>query len=321
MVIFAERMIAEAREQRRDLETPADFTMVDAKTLARLSRGEIIPPSPPLHNVAANNIAPSHIIADIGVATRWSWSDHFGPARTIFWHGPLGICEIERFCEGTRFLATELANRTWPGTHRRVVCGTSLVASLRRIGFPLHTIKHITHAGRASLHYFAGRPLPAVDVLDQAGDRDFRNLARVLIPVNGSDRDADAAHAAAEIVARKTEIVLLHVFAGPDQEQYPDVVEMLSAAEKLERRMISDRAFARANAILAERGLVAARQLVVQWRPTTMILRYARRLEADPIVLVAAGAFATFGARRGGEPGELRNVGGAAPRRDVGAEL
>jgi nucleotide-binding universal stress UspA family protein len=172
------------------------------------------------------------------------------------------------------------------------------VAALRRIGFPLQNIKHLTHAGRSALHYFAGRPLPAVDVLRQAGETTPRQPYRVLIPLNGSKRDISSLAAAAEIVARHSEIILLHVYAGPDEEQYPDVIEILSAAEKLERRMMSERIFARANAILAEQGLVAARQMVVQGRPTTIILRYAQRLKAQLIVLVAEGTFATFGARR-----------------------
>jgi phosphoglycerate kinase len=298
MIIIAERMMAEARDNKRDLNTPGDFTVVDRKAFERLSRGQPIIPTPPTQNVTEDKIASDQIICDIGENTRWAWSDCLSPARTIFWHGPLGICEIDLFCEGSRFLATELGERTWPSLHRRVVCGSSLVASLRRIGFPLHNLKHLTHAGRSALHYFAGRPLPAADVLRRTDAAAPKDPYRVLIPLNGSHRDISSLYAAAEILARHNEIVLLHVYAGPDEEQYPDVIDMLSAAEKLERRMMSEHIFARANAILAEHGLLAARQLVVQGRPTTMILRYARRLGADLIVLVAAGAFATFGARR-----------------------
>lgn len=297
MVSIAQRMMAEARADKRVINTPADFTVVDRKTFERLGRGEPVPPTPPLLNVTENEIGPDQIIADIGKVTRWSWSDWFGPSKTIFWHGPVGISEIDLFCEGSRFLATEVANRTWPALHRTVVCGTSLVAALRRIGFPTERIRHLTHAGRPALHYFAGHPLPAVDVLNQA-DKAKAKPSRVLIPLNGSDRDTSALHAAAEIVARDAEIVLLHVRSGPDEEQYPGLIGILSAAERLERRIESERIFARANAILATRGLLSARQVAVQGKPTKMILRYAKRTAADLIVLVAKGTLATFGARR-----------------------
>jgi nucleotide-binding universal stress UspA family protein len=72
----------------------------------------------------------------------------------------------------------------------------------------------------------------------------------------------------------------------------------LSETDRLERRIESDRIFARANAILAARGVLATHQLAVQGKPTQMILRYAQRTGAELIVLVAAGALATLGARR-----------------------
>jgi phosphoglycerate kinase len=297
MVSIAERMMAQARQCKRDLTTPADFMVVDKGTFDRLSRGESLMPALPLQNVAENEISSDQIICDIGKATRWSWSDWFGPARTIFWHGPVGISEIDLFCEGSRFLATELANRTWPELHHIVVCGTSLVGSLRRIGFPTERIRHLSRAGRSALHYFAGRPLPAVDVLSQASVAKPEPF-RVLIPLNGSDRDASSLHAVAELIARDAEISLLHVRSGPDEEQYPDLAMGLSQTEKLERRIESERTFARANAILASSGLLSARQLAVQGRPTKMILRYARRMRADLIVLAAAGGRVSIGARR-----------------------
>ncbi len=297
MVTIADRMMAEARADKRALDTPVDFAVVDKRTFKRLARGEPVAPAPPLQNVGENEIEPDHIICDVGKATRWAWSDWFPPARTIFWHGPVGISEIDLFCEGTEFLANEVANRTWPTVHRTVVSGTSLVAALRRIGFATERIKHLTYAGRAALHYAACRPLPAVDVLSQAEQVKPKPF-RILIPLNGSDRDTNAVHAAAEVVARNAEIVLLHVRPGPDEEQYPGIIEIMNEAERFERRMESERIFARANAILATRGLLPAQQLAVQGRPTKIILRYAKRMEAELIVLVATGALATLGARR-----------------------
>jgi phosphoglycerate kinase len=297
MVTIAERIMREARDNNRSINTPVDFTVVDKATFERLSRGEPVPPAPPLLNVGEKEIEPDQIICDIGKATRWAWSDWFSASKTIFWHGPVGISEIDLFCDGTRFLATELANRTWPTVHRRVVCGSSLVSALRRIGFPTERLRHVTYAGRAALHYFAGRPLPAVDALSQTSEQRSRP-SRILIPLNGSDRDLSALHAAADVVARDAELLLLHVRRGPDEEQYPDLAAGLSETDRLERRIESERIFARANAILAARGVLSTHQLAVQGKPTRMILRYAQRTGAELIVLVATGALATLGARR-----------------------
>jgi phosphoglycerate kinase len=297
MVTLAERAITAARLHDRALATPADYVVTDRRTFERLSRGDIFA-APNLQNITENEIAADHVICDIGQATRWSWSDGFPTARTVFWHGPLGISEIEEFCAGSRFLANELASRTWPTLHRAVVCGGSLVAALHRGGITGERLRHMTYAGRAALNYFAGRPLPAVDVLNRASAPPARP-ACVIIPLNGSERDLSSLTTAADVVARDAQMLLLHVRSGPDEEKYPDLAQGINEADRLERRLESERIFARANAVLAERGLVAARQLAVQGRPTTMILRYARRLNADMIVLVAAtGAFANFGARR-----------------------
>lgn len=297
MVTIAERMIRETRDQKRSLSTPADFTVVDRKVFERLSRGEPLPAGHSVQNVGEKELDSEHVVCDLGKATRWSWSDYFGPARTIFWHGPVGVSEIDLFCEGSRFLANAIAERTWPTLHRKVVCGTSLVAALRRIGFPTENIRHLTYAGRAAMHYFAERPLPAVEALSQASPG-RRKPARILIPLNGSKRDTISLHAATEMAARDADIVLLHVRPGPDQEKSPGVLEVLNEAEKLERRIESERIFARANAMLAAGGLLSAAQISVQGRPSKMILRYARRTEADLIVLAAEGALASFAARR-----------------------
>jgi len=194
------------------------------------------------------------------------------------------------FCEGSRFLANKMANRTWPALHRSVVAVTRKVKALRRVGFSTERIRHLTHAGLTALHYFAGRPLPAVEVLSQVQESKPTPL-RILIPLDGSERDLAALHAAAELAARNAEIVLLHVRSGPDEEEYPGVIEIMSQSEKLEQRIESERVFAQANAILASRGLLSTHQLAVQGSPRKVIPRFAQRMKIALIVWVAAGGF------------------------------
>ena len=296
MLVITDRMMTTARQKKRQLSTPSDFTVVDEKTFERLRRGESVA-RPDLRNLRESDLVDGQVITDIGTATRWAWSDRFGPARTIFWHGPMGVCEIILFCAGSRFLATTLAERTWPMLHRALLCGASLVDGLRGCGFSLERLRHVSRYGLPALHYGAGRPLPAVEVLQRASAA-ARRLTCVLIPLNGSKRDAISLHAAAELTARDAEIVLLHVRPGPDEENYPDLVLGLDRAEKMERQIESERIFSRANAQLASRGLLSHRQLAVQGKPTEMILRYAERLDADMIVVAAASGVTSIGWRR-----------------------
>jgi phosphoglycerate kinase len=297
MVAIAERMITEASEDKRDITTPVDFTVVDKSTFERLSRGERYVLGPPLQNVRLDEIEPDQVICDIGTATRWSWAYRLGHARTIFWHGPLGISEIDPFLEGTRFLAAELTSHSWSVLHRSVVCGASLFAGLRRIGFATEAFRHFTPAGRAALHFFACRPLPAVDALGR-GREVIREQVRVLIPLDGYAGDTRALHAMADMAAPDAELILLHVRPGPDEERYPDLSAALSEAEIFERRKESERIFARANSILASRGLIAADQIAAQGEPAEVILRYANRIGAGLITLASGDPYGAVDATR-----------------------
>jgi nucleotide-binding universal stress UspA family protein len=240
-----------------------------------------------LRNVTEDELQADHVICDIGTITRWSWSNLFPHVNRVFWHGPLGISEIDLFCEGSRFLASQLVSRSWPGVHRALLCGQSLITGLRRIGFQTERIRYLSSSGQAALHYFAGRPLPAVEVLNKAVEP-RRDPYHVLIPLNGSEKDAFALHAAAATLPRDAEVFLLHVRSGLDEEDRPDFIAALTDAEKLQRRVESERIFAEANRILASRGLVASNQITAQGRPSVAISRYAIRTRAKLIVMADA---------------------------------
>jgi len=116
-----------------------------------------------------------------------------------------------------------------------------------------------------------------------------REPLRILIPLSGADSDASALHVAAEMAPRDAEFFLLHARSGPDEERYPDF-KRASEAERFECGIETERIFARANAILASRGLISAGQLVAQGDPEEIILRVANRMAAGLIVLAAGAA-------------------------------
>jgi len=287
MMQIAERIVTEAHNDKRFIITPTDFTVADEANFRRLSRGEPFALEPPVRDVREDQLRRGDIIGDIGPITRWSWSDIFHLSRLLFWHAPLGIFEIQLFSKGTRFLGAELAAYSDEG-HRAIVCGNSLVAAIQGTGFPGKINQHVTAAGRAALHYFAGRPLPAVEVLRIKG-RGRAEPCRILIPLHGKDSDTSIVKAAARMATHDAEIFLLHVRAGFDEEQYPDLAATMTVPERYKRRVESERLFAQANAVLASHGLVSAGQSTAQGKPAEVILRRATRIRAEVIVL-AAGA-------------------------------
>jgi len=116
-----------------------------------------------------------------------------------------------------------------------------------------------------------------------------RESPRILIPLSGAESDASALHIAAEMAPRAAEFFLLHARSGPDEERYPDF-KRASEAERFERGIESERIFARANSILASRGLISAGQLALQGDPSEIILRVANQMAAELIVLAAGAA-------------------------------
>jgi nucleotide-binding universal stress UspA family protein len=296
LITIAERMLTEARKEKRFILTPVDFTVVEQLKFERLARGEPYVLNPPTENVREHEIKPDQVICDIGTVTQWSWTEYFAAARRIFWHGPMGITETDLFRAGTRFLAEQLAIRTSGTAHCTVVCGSSLVAALRSIGFRKEKHIHLTSAGRTALQLFAGFPLPAVEALSSSAGTEQKRC-RVLIPLDGSERDVETLGAATGILPRNAQLFLLHVRSGLDEEQYPDVAAALSDADRLERRLESERIFARANSALAACGLFSADRVADQGKRVDVITRHARRLKAE-LIVVSAGPHEPIGLRR-----------------------
>ncbi|HXG64418.1 MAG TPA: phosphoglycerate kinase, partial [Blastocatellia bacterium] len=236
MVMLAERILSAARRGKREIDTPLDFMTIRKAELERMKQGGRFALGPEVSNTPAREVRHDRVICDIGETTRWAWSGRFGFARTIFWHGPVGLCEYEPFAEGTRFLANELVNRTWPGMHRAIIAGGSLTAAIRKMKLATKDNHHLSLAGKPALHYFAGRSLPAVDALCQSA-MSTGEPPRVLIPLGSPDSDVSALRVAAELGKGGAEIYLLHVQPGFDEERHADIAKVKSEAERLEKRM------------------------------------------------------------------------------------
>jgi Phosphoglycerate kinase len=282
MVGWADKMLEDARQEKRFIFTPQDFTVLNESDFDRFLHGEKFVFGPPLRNVTEEEINSEDVIGDIGPVTQWNWTDNFGSARTIFWHGPLGITECEAFSAGTTFLANALAFEA-DSLHRGIVCGQSLTASIRRARISGRITRYISSAASSALYYFAGQPLPAVEVLSERA-HGLRKPCRILIPLTGTNRDAGLIKTAAQLIAPNTRVFLLYVRRGFDEERYPDFAAAMTGNQKYARRVESEAIFARANAILAEHGLIAAAQNTAQGKPQDIILRYAKRLGAQVVL-------------------------------------
>jgi phosphoglycerate kinase len=149
-----------------------DTGLAEARELHALAQGKILVP---VDAVVADRFAedsPARVldvdridrglILDIGPRTQKLYVKALDNARTVVWGGPIGVFEWERFSEGTRIIAAELAL----SQAYTLAAGGDSGAALVALGYR-ENITHISTGGGVTLQLLEGKPLPAVQALEQ----------------------------------------------------------------------------------------------------------------------------------------------------------
>jgi len=82
-------------------------------------------------------------------------------AKTVIWNGPIGVFEFEKFAKGTTAIAKALAE-----TDAKTVIGGGESAAAVKQADLIDEMTHVSTGGGASLRFFEGKPLPAVEAID-----------------------------------------------------------------------------------------------------------------------------------------------------------
>jgi len=97
---------------------------------------------------------------DIGPLTVSRYSEIIIKAKTIFWNGPMGVFEIDKFSHGTTGIAQAVAR----SKALSIIGGGDSVAAVYKAGAE-KGISHISTGGGASLEFIANETLPGLKAL------------------------------------------------------------------------------------------------------------------------------------------------------------
>jgi phosphoglycerate kinase len=99
---------------------------------------------------------------DIGPESAARFAAEIASAKTVFWNGPMGVFEIDKFANGTRAVAKALTEVSGLS----VVGGGDSAAAVRILGFEDQQFGHISTGGGASLEFLEGKKLPGLEILN-----------------------------------------------------------------------------------------------------------------------------------------------------------
>ena len=110
-----------------------------------------------------SSIDKNDIIMDIGPKTIKKLNAIIKEAKTIVWNGPLGVFEFEKFSNGTKTLAQEIAK----SDAYSIAGGGDTIAAITKFNVK-KDISYISTGGGAFLEFLEGKKLPAIGILEEA---------------------------------------------------------------------------------------------------------------------------------------------------------
>lgn len=142
-------IIAKAKEAGVNIYLPKDSVCAD-KFAADAN----------VQNCDSFNIPDGWMGLDIDGDARETYKNVILNSKTILWNGPMGVFEMDKFAEGTKTVATAVAEATRNGAFSLIGGGDS-AAAVNKFGFN-DQVSYVSTGGGALLEYFEGKTLPGI---------------------------------------------------------------------------------------------------------------------------------------------------------------
>ena len=148
-VALAREILDFCKDSGRTIALPSDFVVAKSPDDGDGAR-----------TVSINKIPDDLMALDVGPRTLDQFERLLGPARTIFWNGPMGVFEKPPFDRGTMGVARIVA----ASRAVTVVGGGESVQAAHEAGVA-EKFTHVSTGGGASLEFLAEGKLPGIDAL------------------------------------------------------------------------------------------------------------------------------------------------------------
>ena len=146
-------LIAEAKEKGVELLIPVDSLNADAfSNDANTAVTDI------------DKVEDGWMGLDISDKTKTIYREAILSSKTILWNGPMGVFEMAKFAEGTKFVANAIADATAKGAFSLVGGGDS-VAAVKKFNMQ-DKVSYVSTGGGAMLEYLEGKELPGVKAIN-----------------------------------------------------------------------------------------------------------------------------------------------------------
>lgn len=152
LLLQAKEIMQKAKELKVKLYLPVDIVAAQS-----FSKDSVI------KYVTAQEIPNDWIGLDIGPASVKLFSEALSDAQTIWWNGPMGVYEMDKFSKGSIMISHTLASS--PAT--TVIGGGDTADVVQRSGYA-DEMTFISTGGGASLEMIEGKELPGVKPLKKA---------------------------------------------------------------------------------------------------------------------------------------------------------
>ena len=99
---------------------------------------------------------------DIGFNTVKLFCEYLSECKTVIWNGPVGMCELKNYQEGTKKLCEFLSKLN----SSVIIGGGDTAAAVILLGYK-DSFAHISTGGGASLELMEGKILPGIDIINE----------------------------------------------------------------------------------------------------------------------------------------------------------